>query len=505
MTSKALTKASAWPLVVELPDEAATARLAEDIAAALLAGDVVALSGGLGAGKTTFARALIRALADDSALEVPSPTFTLVQTYEAGRLRVAHFDLYRIADTDELAEIGFDEAAADGAMLVEWPERAPDRVSPGALTIALSIAGSGRVATISGDGSWCARILRVRAIRDLLDDSGWRNASRRHLQGDVSGRIYERVRAGERRAVLQNAPARDATDYDRAAHRAVDAIPFIAMDEALRNAGFSAPEIFAADLDAGLLLLEDFGSELLVRDGAAEPDRYRAAVELLAALHAEKRAPEIKWSAGAYTLPPYDEGALSIELSLFVDWYAPSLTGERLSSDAADEFRAIWAVLIQEAKSTEESWVLRDFHSPNLLWLPERTGIQRVGLLDFQDALYGPSAYDVASLLQDARTEVPMKLEAELKGHYAALRRKSGPFDERAFEAAYAILAVQRSLKVMGAFARLGSVGGKPFYLKHLPRVEGYLQRALTHPVLSPLSLWYEKALLKNRRRQTHG
>jgi aminoglycoside/choline kinase family phosphotransferase len=275
----------------------------------------------------------------------------------------------------------------------------------------------------------------------------------------------------------------------------------VAIDEALRAAGFSAPEIFSGDFDAGLLLLEDLGSALLVREGAADPECYRSAVELLAALHAENRPAEIAWSGGTYRLPPYDEGALSAELSLFTEWYAPRALGGPLPSALADEFRAIWAVLIQQAASTESSWVLRDFHSPNLLWLPERQGFRRVGLLDFQDALYGPSAYDVASLLQDARTEVPPALEDELKAHYVALRRKGGPFDEQGFQAAYAILAAQRAMKVMGAFARLGTAAGKPFYLKHLPRVEGYLQRALTHPVLSPLSLWYEEALPGKRRR----
>jgi len=494
------TEKADWPLTVALPDEAATARLAEDVAATLAPGDTVGLAGGLGAGKTTFARALIRAFADDLALEVPSPTFTLVQTYDAGRRRIAHFDLYRISDGAELDEIGFEEAALDGARLVEWPERAAARFPAGALTIALAIAEHGRIATLSGGGAWPARIGRTRAIRAFLDRSGWEGAARRHLQGDASGRIYERVRADGRRAVLQNAPARAATDYDKIAHRAVDVVPFVAVDEALRNMGFSAPEILAADLDAGLLLLEDLGSELLVRDSAADPKRYRAAVEVLANLHLRKRPAEIAWRGGIYRLPPYDADALSVELSLFIDWYVPRATGRSLSPAAADDFRSIWVAPIERALATETSWVLRDFHSPNLLWLPVRQGHRRVGLLDFQDALHGPSAYDVASLLQDARADVPTALEAALKAHYASLRRRGGGFDERGFDEAYAILAAQRAMKVMGAFARLGTVGGKPFYLKHLSRVEGYLQRALTHPVLSALSLWYEKALPQNRR-----
>ena len=495
MAHNTFIDAVTWPRGADLPDEAATIRLAEDVATALAPGDVVALSGGLGAGKTTFARALLRALADDAALEVPSPTFTLVQTYAAGRLTVAHVDLYRIGDPAELAEIGFDEAAGNGVMLVEWPERAGGGLPPEALVIAFSIAGSGRRAEFSGGGSWALRIDRTFAIRNFLDRAGWPDAARRHLQGDASGRIYERIRAGGRRAVLMNAPARIASDYDRAAHRAVDVAPFIAVDGALREAGFSAPDIYAGEPEAGLLLLEDLGSDLLTRDGAADPERYRAAVEALAALHAVRRPADLVRPEGTYRLPAYDSGALMIEVSQFVDWYAARAAGGPLPAEAAEEFGSIWAALIGRLAGAEINWVLRDSHSPNLLWLAERTGYKRVGLLDFQDALYGPSAYDVASLLQDARATVPPALEAALSTHYVTLRRRAGGFDEPRFHEAYAILAAQRAMKVAGVFARLSTVGGKSFYLKHLPRVEGYLQRALTHPVLSPLLLWYEKRL----------
>jgi len=149
------------PLLVALPDEAASAALARRLAPLLRAGDVVALSGLIGAGKTTFARALIRALAGDAALEVPSPTFTLVQPYPEARVPVAHFDLYRLGDGAELDELGFDDAAAGGIALVEWPERAPARFAT-ALSVALAPDGDGRVATITGDEEWAARLAGAR-------------------------------------------------------------------------------------------------------------------------------------------------------------------------------------------------------------------------------------------------------------------------------------------------------------------------------------------------------
>src|SRR5258706_2064738 len=168
--------------IIDLADEAATVRLAEDIALALAVSDVVALSGGLGAGKTTFARALIRTLADDPALEVPSPTFTLVQTY-GGRLPVAHFDLYRLRGPQELDEIGLDEAPADSAVLIEWPERAGGRLPDERLDIVLAIAGAGRNATLHTTGPFAARLERSRSVRKFVREAGWGDSARRYLQG----------------------------------------------------------------------------------------------------------------------------------------------------------------------------------------------------------------------------------------------------------------------------------------------------------------------------------
>ena len=240
-------------LALHLPDEAATVSFAEDVASCLAPGDVVALSGGLGAGKTTFARALIRAVADDPRLDVPSPTFTLVQTYEAGRLPIAHFDLYRLSGPEEIDEIGLDEALATGAALIEWPDRAASRLPPDRLDIAFAIAGEGRVATIAGSPDWMARLERSRAIRALLDKAGWAKAARRYLQGDASTRRYERIRKDGQSAVLMDWPTANAPPLldSRVIFRARDVRAFMAVDIALRGLGLSAPEIHASDADRG--------------------------------------------------------------------------------------------------------------------------------------------------------------------------------------------------------------------------------------------------------------
>lgn len=487
------------PLTLTLPDEAATAAFAEDVAAILAPGDLVALSGDLGAGKTTLARALIRAIADDGRLEVPSPTFTLVQTYAGGRLPVAHFDLYRLADASELDELGLEEAIAGGAVLVEWPERADGRLPARRLDLALAIAGTGRTATVTGNAEVLARLARSRAIRGFLDRAGWAGGPRRHLQGDASTRRYERIHHEGRTAVLMDWPPDIAPKVPdpRVMFRARDARPVIAVINALRGFGLSAPEIYAADAAAGLLLLEDLGAEPILRDGVPEPERYRTAVDVLALLHGTARPAALPLPDGSvHALPAFTAEAFAIEAGMFADWYVPHVTRAPLGEAARAEFVALWAELIARLAGKERGWVLLDYHSPNLLWLPERQGLARLGIIDTQDLMVGPSAYDVASLCQDARATVPPELESELVARYVAARRARDPaFDAEAFGEAYAILAAQRATKIAGIFARLADHGGKPGYLRHMARLREYLDRSLAHPVMSRYALWYRRHL----------
>jgi tRNA threonylcarbamoyl adenosine modification protein YjeE len=490
-------------LTLSLPDEAATVAFAEDVAAILAPGDLVALSGDLGAGKTTLARALIRALADDTRLEVPSPTFTLVQTYAGGRLPVAHFDLYRLADANELDELGLDEALATGAVLVEWPERAAGRLPARCLDIGLAIAGTGRTATISGDAAVLAPLARSLGIRAFLDRAGWSGGARRHLQGDASTRRYERIhRAGEaggHTGVLMDWPPDIAPKVPdpRVMFRARDVRAVIAVGEALRRLGLSAPEIHAADPAAGLLLLEDLGGEPILRDGSPDPERYRVAVDVLALLHAAPRPDALPLpGGGVHALPAFTAEAFAIEAAMFVDWYVPHATGAPADAAAREEFATLWAEMIARLAGTERGWVLLDYHSPNLLWLGGREGLARLGIIDTQDLMVGPSAYDVASLCQDARATVPPELEAELVARYVAARKaRDAGFDAGAFGEAYAILAAQRATKIAGVFARLADHGGKPGYLRHMGRLREYLDRSLAHPVLNRYALWYRRHL----------
>jgi aminoglycoside/choline kinase family phosphotransferase len=179
---------------------------------------------------------------------------------------------------------------------------------------------------------------------------------------------------------------------------------------------------------------------------------------------------------------------------LLLDWYWPALKGAPAPASARAEFLELWRPLFERLQRQPQVLVLRDFHSPNLIWLPERSGVARVGIIDFQDAQRGSAAYDLASLLQDARVDVPAPLAEELFAYYCGRLAEAAPrFDRGEFQFAYNALGAQRSTKILGIFVRLAHRDGKRQYLAHLPRIWGYLERNLTHVSLAPLATWYEK------------
>ena len=477
--------------------EAAMARLAEDCARAARPGDLIALEGDLGAGKTTFARAFLRALAGDPAMEVPSPTFTLVQSYDLA-LPVLHADLYRIADPAEVDDLGLDDGRDRGVVLVEWPDRSPDLAHRATLTVALSGSGDIRSARLAASGDAAARFSRTLAIRDFLTGAGMGDAERRPLAGDASTRSYETVhpRGPGDVLVLMNAPRtpdgppiRDGLPYSRLAHLAESVTPFVAIDEALRGAGFCAPQIIARDLDAGLLLIEDLGRDGVL-DAERRPiaERYQAAAELLADLHGCDWPRAIALAEDAvHQVPPYSRRAMLIETELFLDWYVPERTGAPATPALREGWLGAWNAVLDSLSGGEETLVLRDYHSPNLIWRGERSGNDRIGLIDFQDAVIGPAAYDVASLARDARVDIAPALESTVVAAYVARRHARGPFDEAAFRSAFAVMAAQRNAKILGIFHRLHRRDGKPAYLAHLPRIERYFAASLADPALAPV------------------
>src|SRR5450759_5190361 len=300
---------------------------------------------------------------------------------------------------------------------------------------------------------FAARAERIAAIRAFLARFGFAQAGRQYVQGDASTRAYERLTLDGASYILMNLPKRpdeppvhDGKPYSAIAHLAENVTPFVAMAQALRARELSAPGIFAADRAAGLLVIEDLGNELVVAGDPPDPieARYEVAADLLAALHRAQLHDVLPVEPGVdYALPSYDLEAFLIEAELLVDWYLPRLDAKPAPA-MRDAFVALWRDALAPAFAEPAIWVLRDDSSPSLLGLPQREGVARIGLADFQDAVMGPAAYDLASLLQDARVDVPEMMEIALLSRYTRARRAADPaFDAPAFAKVYATLAAQ--------------------------------------------------------------
>ena len=488
-----------------LPNETATAHLMADLALLIGPSDVITLSGDLGAGKTAAARAMIRYLAGDEAVEVPSPTFTLAQTYDLPPYPLVHADLYRVNDPLELEEIGLSPLPEGTVALIEWPERAPDALPADRIDIALShrpaLGSAARAAEITGYGKAAAQVERLRALRQFLTGADYLDARRQRMAGDASTRSYARLFRDDKAVILMNSPRRPdgpaiyhGKPYSTIAHLAEDVRPFVAIANGLRERGFSAPAIHHADLEAGFLITEDFGSAGIVEGDPPSPiaERYQAATDVLAALHCQA-LPEILplTPQTSYAIPIFDTDALMVEIGLMPEWYLPD-RGAALNENARAEFSAMWRDLLDKVTAEPKTWALRDFHSPNLIWLDDRIDTAKVGIIDFQDAVLAPAAYDLASLLQDARIDVPEQLELVLLTRYIKARLAvDEAFDPAHFAELYAMMSAQRNTKLLGIFARLNRRDGKPQYLRHQPRIWTYLTRSLAHPALSAFRDWY--------------
>jgi N-acetylmuramate 1-kinase len=483
-------------------------RLAEIVALIVRPGDVIALRGELGAGKTTLARALIRILLADDDAEVPSPTFPLVQIYDTPRLAVAHFDLYRLTGEDDLVEIGFDDALRGGLALVEWPERAGSALPLDRLDIELGPgpAPELRQLTLTGHGTWGPRVERLRCLHHFLAEALGRERSARlaYLQGDASARTYARVVGAVEPMVLMNMPpvpdgppVRGGLPYSRIAHLAENIRPFVAVAGALRDSGSAVPRIIAQDMAHGFALLEDMGDLTFghaLADGHDQRTMWLAAVDTLVALRRSAPPAEMVLPDGTrYALPRFDRAALEIEIELILDWFWPAVKGAPAPDTLRRELMALWAPVLDAMLAEPPGLFLRDYHSPNLFWLPDRPAPCNVGVIDFQDALAEPWAYDLASLLQDARVDVSATLEREGFDRYCALVGAfDANFDRERFARLYAAFGAQRNTRLIGLWVRLKQRDGKPHYLQHMARTWDYLARNLAHPALAPLRHWYD-------------
>ncbi len=313
--------------------------------------------------------------------------------------------------------------------------------------------------------------MRAAKKQAFLDQIGWGNCVARVVAGDASNRRYDRLEdSNGATAILMDAPP----------EKGEDVVPFVRIATHLTDHGLSAPQIYHQDAQAGFLLIEDLGdgifARLMASDSARTEALYQSATDVLIALQ-KLPLPD---------LPICDADWLCAMSDLAFDWYGQ---GDPVTAMAA--FETAFRPLADALDDTAKCLILRDYHAENLLWLPDRTGVAQVGLLDFQDALLGHPAYDLVSVLQDARRDVDPAIEAAMIARYA---HGSGQ-EPDVLTSAYATLGAQRNLRILGIFARLCIRDGKPHYVDMIPRVWGYLQRNLAHPALAEVATCLRGAL----------
>lgn len=467
-------------------------------------GLVILLEGDLGAGKSTFARAFITALAsEEAAFDVPSPTFTLVQSYDDLRVPVAHVDLYRLGETSDAAELGLEELSQKYLVIIEWPQANTGQLSPNILRLKMSGSGTQRLIEVDAHGDWIKILRRNSEIEIFLKTQNIALTSRCFFEGDASSRRYEKVLHETQTLILMDMPRRsdgppvkNGKPYSAIAHLAEGLGEVVAINDQMISMGFSAPRILHCNLDHGLALIENLGSSVygqLMRSGTDMIGPLSAAVEVLADIAGRTWPRQVPLRGRApYIMSSYDTEAQLIEIDLLPVWFHAHIHGPEGSEELRLSFAKLWQEVLPFTKAEPPVWVLRDYHSPNLLWLPERQSLKRVGLIDTQDAVLGHPAYDLASLLQDARVDIEFTLADKLYTQYVGLRNIHSAFDASEFDRAYAILGAQRATKILGIFARLNARDGKSVYLKHMPRVSRYLARNLEHPVLAKIKHWFE-------------
>lgn len=350
---------------------------------------------------------------------------------------------------------------------------------------------------------------RATQIETFLAGAGWGDASRVPVPGDASTRRYERLMLNGEKAVLMDAPkgaempsepeGASVEDRRKLGYNALARLAgpnpesFAAIASELTKRGFSAPGIFTADFENGFMLLEDLGDDLFARvikkDSTQERELYETAIDTLAAIYRSSFPQNFDYLGTKWRVRDYDTAALLAETDLCLDWYAKDL-GHIIEGDIREDWYALWTEAFKHLEAHAPGLCLRDYHAENLFWLPERQATSRVGLIDFQDALFVHPAYDLVSFIEDARRDVSVELTDPLISRFC---EKAGVKDDDDFRAAYAVMGAQRNTKVIGFPVRADVMFGKPQYRALIPAVRDRLHRDLAHPALADIKAWYKR------------
>lgn len=465
----------------------------ENLCKIIESNDVILLNGKIGSGKTTLARHIINQILQIDISEITSPTFNLYQVYENNNQKINHYDFYRIENDIDLQEIDLEDSLGEGITIIEWADKYQNYLPDSYLEIEILEIDCFRTYKLRGCGSFKNRINKHNSLVSFLSKFKKPIIKVEKIQGDASKRIYKRIQTKEESLILMIYDEKEKKENPSKLSEQIH--DYVSICQYLSDINIRVPKIYAVDYKNQFLIQEDFGdlkySEIFLKEDFRK--LYEPAIDTLINIAKNECPKNIKTDQAIYKFEDYDKNIYLSEVNIFIDWYWPYVKGSVCIDDIKLEFLEIWKNLLDKI-SDDKSLVLRDFHSPNLIFQPHGNGIGKCGVIDFQDALIGHPLYDLVSLAQDARVSIKLDQEFFLIEYYMKnLNFKNYQFNNHEFMNQYNILGAQRALKILGVFARLSMAYQKHEYLIHIPRILDYINRNIRNESLTSLSSWLTK------------
>ena len=465
-------------------------KLAKELVPLLNEGGVMTLNGQIGAGKTTLAKLIIQELTQTPLEDIVSPTFNLYHTYNRDNLEIAHYDFYRIESEIELLEIDLNESLTDKICIIEWADKFRDLLPKDRIEIFIKCKKNERVYRINPLGKFREVVSNRAKIENYLGGLDINFTELRRLPGDASKRNYYRVMSPDNTMILMDATQESNIKSKTGLSNGID--DFIKIQKYLDSIDVRVPKLIVRNRIDNILLEEDLGeysyADMLTKENYQK--LYNPAIKTLIHISNINHPKNISTDSNPHYLKEFDLDIYLNEAEIFIDYYWPFIHGKQCNADKKQEFTNVMGEVYSNL-TDDKTLMLRDFHSPNLLFLENEDGFRKCAVIDFQDALFGHPLYDLVSLTNDARISIDEHQEKYLIDLY----KKDFPFnnfqfDSLSFIEQYHILGVQRSIKILGIFARLAILETNQNYLVHMPRVICYIKRIMQSGSIQTLACW---------------
>ena len=465
-------------------------KLAKELVPLLNEGGVMTLNGQIGAGKTTLAKLIIQELTQTPLEDIVSPTFNLYHTYNRDNLEIAHYDFYRIESEIELLEIDLNESLTDKICIIEWADKFRDLLPKDRIEIFITCKKNERVYRINPLGKFREVVSNRAKIENYLGGLDINFTELQRLPGDASKRNYYRVMSPDNTMILMDATQESNIKSKTGLSNGID--DFIKIQKYLDSIDVRVPKLIVRNRIDNILLEEDLGeysyADMLTKENYQK--LYNPAIKTLIHISNINHPKNISTDSNPHYLKEFDLDIYLNEAEIFIDYYWPFIHGKQCNADKKQEFTHVMGEVYSNL-TDDKTLMLRDFHSPNLLFLENEDGFRKCAVIDFQDALFGHPLYDLVSLTNDARTTIDEHQEKYLIDLY----KKDFPFnnfqfDSLSFIEQYHILGVQRSIKILGIFARLAILETNQNYLVHMPRVICYIKRIMQSGSIQTLACW---------------